>query len=304
MECLDDPFLPKYEVPVYVPPQFSPIIGSRDAKDAQRNVGLLSGLSLQPFVYPPALPSDSSDFSEDQDSYDGVFLHSYFDGNRSHPGYEIFTTAASSNMIDEKYLTKTTSTASESQLRSTLYDQWRKGTIPGRFSTALSFESVSETPQKLDVSATVFYNDSITTNCTEACPLVSNIVRLENAIFQRLSPGNTAMAYLRRMPPIDAVQRLRIIELAISITIGLTTHFLLPSFLRFLVYERARRLRSMMAVMGLGRAQYWFGTYSGLLIQYCSERVLGILIGIAVSIPFYTDNNAVSYIVLFFLWYV
>lgn len=300
--CGTDPFVPKYNIPVFVPQQFANQVGSLDALDDSQSSGLLSRFSLDPFIYPPAVPGHPSGFAEDQSPYDGVFLHSYFDGNQSEPIYQQVLEVARTGQVDQRYEAATLPQPSEQSLKSKIYDDWLLGRFFGLYSTALSFDSFESTDDSVNLSATVFYNESTTTNCTRACPLVSNVIRLESAIFETVAPDKSAFAFLRRMPLIDVRIDLGVIQLFISIFIGLFAHFMLPSFLRFLVFERVSRLRSMMGVMGLRRTQYWCGTYVGLLIQYSLSVILACAIGAAVSIPFYADNTPLSYLLLFFIW--
>lgn len=302
-KCRNDEerFSPPYNVPIYVPNEIKEEAGQRDEVSGQ-NDGVLGSLSLEPFIFPGALPGHRSNFFETQTSYDGIFLHSYFRGNKESEVYKCFLEAEEDDNIDFFYGTKTVDMPSEQALRDNLYNSWFNGTVYPLYSTALSFQDISQTEDSLSVKATVYFNESTEANCTVACPLVSNVVRTDNAIFQKLRPENTAMAYLRRMPPIDVKVDLAIIQLVISITLGFTSHFWFPSFLRFLVFERVSRLRSMMSMMGLKRSQYFFGTYVGLFIQYAWSILLVILIGAAVGIKFFVDNTPISYIVLFFLW--
>lgn len=304
INCGEKSFDRGYEVPVFIPPKLKTTVGGRDAvnPDSATDEGLLSHLSLEPFIYPRALPGN--DFFEDQTPYDGIFLHSYFRGNRTNLAYLQFLRRAEENSIDFAYKARTLEQSSEDELRKNLYDSWHEGDENPLFSTALAFSDVSSTDESLDVKATVYYNQSTEANCSIACPLVSNVMRLDDAIYRQFSPGNSARAFLRRMPAIDVKLDLAIIQLVISITLGFTSHFWFPSFLRFLVFERVSRLRSMMSVMGLKKSQYFFGTYVGLFLQYACSTALLIVIGAAFGISFFVDNTPVSYLVLFFLWYV
>lgn len=301
-KCARRTFDRPYEVPVFVPDNLKSIVGARDARneDSAANTGLLSELSLEPYIFPGALRGNQ--FFDDQTPYDGLFLFAYFRGNRSNPVYNEFLDREENNEIDSTYGMKTIERDTEQQLRSDLYNSWFKGDENPKFSTALTFSEVSDTTASLDVKATVYYNESTSANCSIACPLVSNVMRFDNAIYKQFSPGNFARAFLRRMPAIDVEVDLAFIQLVISITLGFTSHFWFPSFLRFLVFERVSRLRSMMSMMGLKKTQYFFGTYIGLLVQYTASTVLLIAIGAAVGISFFVDNTPISYLVLFFLW--
>lgn len=292
---------PQYQVPVYIPDQLKEQAGSRDEL-ASSNQGLLGKLSLEPFIFPGALPSDTSGFYDSQTPYDGNFLWAYFRGNKSNEAYKALLQAEETDQIDRLYGAKTIEMSSKEALHDDLYNSWFKGSVYPLYSTALTFDQISNTQDRLDVKATVYFNESTKANCSIACPLVSNVVRMDNAIFQFFQPGKSAMAFLRRMPAIDVEVDLAIIQLVISITLGFTSHFWFPSFLRFLVFERTSRLRSMMSMMGLKRTQYFFGTYVGLFIQYAWSILFVIVIGSAVGIQFFVDNTPISYIFLFFLW--
>lgn len=298
-------FVPKFKIPTYVPEQLKAVVGSRSTRLSENNTGILADLSLEPFVYPDALPSSGSEFNTSQNSYDGVFLHSYFSGDRQDPLYNRIVEAEQNNEIDEKYEIETIPRSSKKDLFSFLYGSWLKGNFFAPYSTALSFSRAEVTDDDgIRLSATLFYNESESTNCTESCSLVSSVINLENAIFKRIQPGSSATAFLRRMPPIPNQNDLGFIKLIISIVIGIISHFMLPSFLQFIVMERSLRLRAMMEVMGLRKPNYWFGTYLGLLIQFILAQALTIIVGAAVGISFYTDNTPLSYLILFFLWYV
>lgn len=297
-----------YTVPVFAPPQLKSRVGSRDAGNPEADSGLLARLTLQPFIYPPALDDgnpDTTTFFDTQTSYDGIFLHSYFQGDKSNPFYMTLTEAARNNTIDSLFGTSTEFFDTEQDFRDTFFNSWFTDAVNPVYSTGLSFQQLSQNSQgDLSVVATVFFNESITPKCTVACPLVSNVVKAHNAVYGTLLPNKTATAYLRRVPLINVSVDLGIIRLVISIFIGFVTHFFLPSFLRFLVYERESRIRAMMSMMGLRTYRYWFGTYVGMYLQYTISIVLSIILGVAAGIQFYTLNTPVSYLVLFFLWYV
>ncbi|KAI0566793.1 ABC transporter [Gracilaria domingensis] len=266
-----------------------------------RNTGILGELSLEPFIFPGALPGNA--FHESQTSYDGVFLHSYFDGNSLHPVYQRFVSVERNGQIDENYEMETIPVASKEELSNTLFNSWLKGNFFPPFTNAISFENAQRSEDNgISLSATLFYNESESSNCTESCPLVSSVISLENAIFKTVSPGNSALAFLRRMPVIPVQNDLGFIKLIISVIIGLISHFLLPNYLQIIVQERVARLRAMMETMGLRKRNYWLGTYVGLFIEYILSQALIMIMGAVIGISFYTDNAPLSYIILFFLW--
>lgn len=305
-QCEDDALSQKYTVPVFAPQELASLVGERDATDIDANSGLLAGLSLEPFIYPPALddgnPSTQT-FFDTQTSYDGIFLYAYFLGDKSNPIYRSFTQTAQRGAIDDLFQTSTESFDTEQEFKDNFFKSWFGGSVNPLYSTGLSFQELSQNSQgDLRATATVFFNESITPNCTLACPLVSNVIKAHNAFYSTLMQDKTATAYLRRMPLIDASEDLGVIRLVISIVIGFTTHFWLPSFLRFLIFERESGIRAMMSMMGLGRFRYWFATYTGFYLQYTISVVLSIIMGLAAGILFYKLNTPVSYLVLFFLW--
>lgn len=304
-QCARNPFVPDYVIPVFAPSSISSAVGGRTSADDEGQ-GLLSSFSLNPFAYPPAI-DPSFPFFKSQTRYDGVLLHASFDGNATNPSYKAVVDAARKEDVDAAYNVSTIMLESRSKLLSMLYDAWYEGGLYSKFSTALAFNSLSQDNGDaggISLSATLFYNESSSTNCTESCPLVSNVIRTYNAIYGQVAPGKSASVFLRRMPKVDPFDNLGIIPLIISILIAQLTHFLLPSFLRFLVLERVSRMRSLMASMGLGRLRYAIGTYLSLLSLYFISVLLIIITGLITRIPFFTENTPVSYLVLFFLWYV
>lgn len=299
--CEKDPFQPAYRVPVYAHPSIQSIVGERGPTPSV-NFALLSEFSLDPFVYPAAIDPQSP-FYQSQTSYDGIFL-SLFDNNRSDPIYQFAANVSRNQMVDRSFKAMTRPSPTRDDLYHIIHRSWFNGGAFSTYSTALAFDAMSSTPSSLSITTTVFYNETEFSNCTIQCALPSTVIRLYNAIYKVLAPGKSAFSYLRRMPLVDPHTNLGIIELVISVIIGLLTHFLLPSFLRFLVLERSARLRSMMASMGLRRFQYWFGTYISLLLTYSITILILIVVGVAVGIPFFTFNSPLSYVLLFFLWYV
>lgn len=294
---------PHYTIPFYAPPDIAADIG-RASASSDESSGLLSAFSLDPFVYPPAA-DNSSTFYRDQNPYDGSFLHSLFQGLNDTSAYQSFVLIANLTRFDKLYNSSSFSLDSLQSFREHMYDSWLDGFFAPLYSTALTFDRFSRTDNSISVGATVFYNESETSsNCTRHCPIAANVIRTHNAIYKQVMPDNEAVAYLRRMPRVDPYEDLGIIQLVISIMIGLFSHFLLPTFMRFLVFERASRMRAMMSSMGLRRWQYWFGTYFSLLFEYLLSLVIVIIVGYAMNISFYTENAAISYIFLFFLWYV
>ena len=303
--CEADPFVPKWTVPVARSPQYAEPVGKRNAtsSDQQDNSGILGSLSLYPYVYPPALPRGEGDFHETQTPYDGVFLNTFFQGNKSSRLYQATALVASDeSRLNELYEVSTTLLPSRAALLDLLFQDWFRGGTLGKHYGAFYFDRAELSENSVEINATLFFNSSLQSNCTRACQLTSNLIRLESAIFESANPQNSANVYLRRMPVIDVERDLGFVRLIISILIGSVFHFLLPVSLGLLVLEREERLRDLMSMMGLNARRYWFGTYLGLFLQYVIVSVLFIIVGFAASISFFTANTPLSYIVLFFIW--
>lgn len=306
--CVPFEIIKDFTVPVFAPPQLRSSVGQKNARNPFANSGLLGGLSLEPFAYPPALDDwnpNTTTFYDTQTSYDGMFLYSYFRGDRDNWLYKFLTLVSLLRVTDVLYNTKTQPFDTEQAFKEHFLNSWFNGSVYNLYSMGLSIQQLSRSERgDLSVSATVFFNGSTTPNCSVACPLVSNVIKTHNAIYKTLLPGKTATAFLRRMPLGEIHNDLGLIRLVISIVIGFTTHFWLPGFLRFLVYERESRIRAMMIMTGLRRYRYWFGTYLGFYVQYTISVILIIMMGFATRLPFFTLNTPLSYVVLFFLWYV
>lgn len=309
--CRADPFVPKWTVPTQFSTDQSEVVGRRNAtlpQSSSANTGILSHLSLEPYIYPPAVPGSGDPFEQSQTEYDGVFLYSIFDGNTSHPLYSLFVEESKRpGVIDSRYqvssLTIPTVPGSSTQpIWTFLFDSWFKGEFFGKYFGAYLFDRAVSTSNDLDIGATVFYNNSEEQKCTEACQLTSNVIHLERAIYKSVSPNKSANAFLRRMPLIDSQRDLGIMRLAISTLLGTTFHFLFPLIMRILVMERQDRLRALMGMMGVTRARYWIGSYLGFYIQYLLTMIVVLIVGFAARVRFFLDNTPVSYLVLFLLW--
>eukprot|EP00177_Eucheuma_denticulatum_P004698 GFKZ01008528.1.p1 GENE.GFKZ01008528.1~~GFKZ01008528.1.p1 ORF type:complete len:907 (+),score=108.45 GFKZ01008528.1:107-2827(+) len=305
--CRDTISTPNNTVPVFAPPFLTDIVGARDAENPTLDSGLLQSLTLQPFIYPPALEDDSSSsrltFFDTQTPYDGVFLHQVHNGDPNNLLYRGAVANELENLTDSVYRTKSLSFQNEQDFKDQFFTAWFEGNTFPLYFTAFSFRSFSRSPQgDVDVTATAFYNQSDSRNCLSSCSIVSNVIKANDIIYQALNPGRRAVAYLRRMPLTNTVTNLRVINLVISIVIGFVTHFFFPNYLRFLVYERENRIRSMMSMMGLRRYRYWYGTYVAFYIQYSISIVLQVILGLISGISFYRINTPVSYLILFFIW--
>jgi hypothetical protein len=66
---------------------------------------------------------------------------------------------------------------------------------------------------------------------------------------------------------------------------------LLPIFLLQLVYEKEKRLRSMMKMHGLGDGAYWLITYSWDLLLYVVYMIIFILFGSGIGLNIFRKNS-------------
>lgn len=298
--CNKDPFLPKYIVPIYSSPRAS-LVGTRASPGRNQSLSILESWSLNPFVHPPEDPNattSSSSVSKARQQFLQLL--------RTKSSYDelLGVLSRQSNIVDELYGTRTIQKDSQSQFNSDIYNSWYKG-IESSISTAVMFASVNRTEDNgLSLSVTVFYNQTEAKSKNRVHPLIANVARTYNAIYSHIKPGNTAMSFLKTLPIMPSEKALNSIYRAIPAFIGLLTHLLFPSLLKFLVLERVDGMRSMMFTMGLRRPIYWFGTYFSLLSQFLVSTVVLIVVGFAARIPFFTLNAPFAYIVLLFFWYV
>jgi ABC-2 family transporter protein len=269
---LSDPFVNKFKVPFYAPDTSSAaaVVGSRNTKAAGGGTGLLGGLSLSPFIYPGALPISPSDplynksFEQTQTEYDGTFLN-LMGSDRNNPVYQKFISTENSRGIDVAYETATVRVPDAAALGAKLFDDWFRGGLFNPYYSAYGFNKIESSASNgtgLSMDVVVYYNETEAddNNCTESCELFSSIQRLEAAVFKKESNGKTATAYLRQMPETKSGASLNFIGLVISIFLGLFAHFLLPTFLGLIVYERKSRVRELLSSMGMRTSTYWTGS--------------------------------------------
>lgn len=301
--CSNNPFFPEYVVPTYAHPSITSDIGQHTATKGPGNSGLLSTFSLDPFAYKPAF-DPSSTYYDTKTPYDNVFqeyLTRVAKSSEFNLSEDLIAKMVLNDEFDLAYKSRTEPYDTRDQLFQHVFDKWFDSPAIFSYSTGLAFDSFTSKRNSLSLTATVFFNGTFDTKCLHYCSHVSSIVRLYNAIYQKLAPGRFAFAYLRRMPRVNPHTDFGLIQLIIGMLIGLLAHFLLPTFIRFLVLERVSRLRAMMSSMGLRRVQYWVGTYISLLITYTVAMVFIIVVGKAVDISFFSDNHPLSYLILFFL---
>lgn len=301
--CQEDPFVPSNTVPIYAKRSIADDIGAHSYYGSG-NQGLLSAFSLDPFAYKPAFDPNAS-FYNTKTRYDADFypiLRRASSQTGQNFSYDILRPLILNDKFDESYKSVTESFGSRDQLFDGLYSVWFEGVVFETYSTAIAFDAFSNEPDGgLSLTATVFHNGSSFVPCWFYCAHVSTVVRLYSAIYQQLAPKHSAFAFLRRMPRVDPYENYGIINLGIGIIVGFLSHFLFPSFLRFLVLERVSRLRSMMASMGLRHVQYWTGTYISLLLVYIVSAAIIIAVGAAANIPFFSKNEFATYAILFFI---
>ncbi|KAK1865559.1 hypothetical protein I4F81_008088 [Pyropia yezoensis] len=280
---------------------------------AANSSGLLGGWSL-PSVYPGLLDAGPTGFNATQTSYDGVLLHGAFRGDRSDARYQALVEASRQDIVDTLYGTRSQGFTDRVAFYDLMYKAPRSNNAFPAYPTALAIDryagggAVVGAPPPTDpitLDATVFYNISevLEYNCTEECPIVAGISSLTDAVIKdTVGPTASASVYLRRFPETDSVSQNNFIELVVGIALALLFHFLLPGFLRMLVYERTTGLRQMMQMHGLRTAHYWVATYLGFYVQYFFAAVLLVAVGLASRIAFFTDNSPLAYVPLFFLW--
>ncbi|GAB0494154.1 hypothetical protein MMPV_005444 [Pyropia vietnamensis] len=276
---------------------------------AANSSGLMGGWSL-PTVYPGLLDEGPTSFSATQTSYDGVLLHGAFRGNRSDPRYVALVEASRQGIVDTLYGTRSQGFTDRAAFYDLMYKAPRSNNAFPAYPTALAIDRYSgggapSSTGPIAVDATVFYNISevLEYDCTEECPIVAGITSLTNAVIKdTISPEASASVYLRRFPETDSVTQNNFIELVVGIALALLFHFLLPGFLRMLVYERTAGLRQMMQMHGLRTSHYWLATYLGFYVQYFFAAVLLVVVGLAARIAFFKDNSPLAYVPLFFIW--
>jgi hypothetical protein len=223
--CTADPFQNKVTIPYFAPTGTEAVLGGKDAAAGTAS-GVLGGLSLSPFIYPDSLPGSNSNFSKEQTWYDGVFLNKYGAMDRNSPLYSAFVAAAQPGSLDKAYKTRTRRVGDKATFLSLIFDSWFTGGAFTPYKTAYGFSKVSGSKAaNLSADVTVYYNESelVDTNCTKSCQVFSAVQRLDAAVFATASPGNTAAAYLRRMPDTGYQEGVNFIGLVISIVLGMST---------------------------------------------------------------------------------
>lgn len=280
---------------------------------AANSSGLLAGWSL-PAVYPGLLDTGPAGFGTTQTSYDGVLLHGAFRGNASDPRYLALVEASRRGVVDTLYGTRSQGFTDRAAFYDLMYKAPRAANAFPAYPTALAIDryagggATAGAPPPtgpITVDATVFYNISevLEYNCTEECPIVAGVAALTDAVIKdAVGPAASASVYLRRFPETDSVTQNNFIELVVGIALALLFHFLLPGFLRMLVYERSAGLRQMMQMHGLRTSHYWVATYLGFYVQYFCAALLLVVVGLAARIAFFTDNSPLAYVPLFFIW--
>lgn len=286
-------------------------VGEGPNAPAANSSGLLAGWSV-PSVYPGLLEPGPTGFNATQTSYDGVLLHGAFRGNRADPRYQALVAASRQGIVDTLYGTRSQGFTDRAAFYDLMYKAPRTQKPFPSYPTALAIDgyagggAVAGAPPPTDpiaVDATVFYNisEALEYNCTEECPIVAGIASLTDAVIKdTVGPTASASVYLRRFPETDSVTQNNFIELVVGIALALLFHFLLPGFMRMLVYERTAGLRQMMQMHGLRTSHYWVATYLGFFVQYFFAAVLLVAVGLAARIAFFTDNSPLVRFLCFF----
>eukprot|EP00184_Porphyridium_aerugineum_P003115 CAMPEP_0184694560 /NCGR_PEP_ID=MMETSP0313-20130426/2460_1 /TAXON_ID=2792 /ORGANISM="Porphyridium aerugineum, Strain SAG 1380-2" /LENGTH=1037 /DNA_ID=CAMNT_0027152857 /DNA_START=117 /DNA_END=3230 /DNA_ORIENTATION=- len=275
--------------------------------DASIHDGMLGFYSLIPFIFPDAIPPNS--FAETQTPYDGVYRYNWFNNRTTDNPYYSGLMAAQTvvpPLIDNLYGTRTAYYNSTQSLMDELYNSAIQDGAFDKYYGAMAFNSFSfdSASAALNLDAVLFYNNTpgSEVDCAEGnCQLPSLVMRLLSAVTSYVAPNVTSSVYLR-LTPVVTEAGINFLPLIISILIGILWHFLMPSFLAFLVLEKTARFRIMMKMMGLEDKVYWVVNYISLYIIYLIFNILCCAIGAAIQIPFFVDNTPLSWLVLFFLW--
>lgn len=335
--CLNDPFQPKpFEIPIAIADsvdsgkigkvEYAKCQGSLSSGTLCRDLitagaprkegsGLMENLSLEPFIN-PLLVENPGRCQNATNQYNCVFRHAVLDPDAlSEDDQDVYSKTidqfyntslalAKSKAFDNVYRTSTKPFSSRGKMLDHIFDEWEKSNVIGKYFSAYYIKEFKQDEQEdsTTLDATIYFNDSVSGNCTKQCDLTSSVIHLSNAVFKSLNSSGNATAYLRQFPQVKRRENLGFIQLVISVFLGLFYHFLFPSFLRFLVYERSSRLRDMMELMGLRRINYWVATYLGLLLQYGIFAIVLMVIGLAINSVFYRENAIIAYVSLFFIW--
>lgn len=254
-QCAVDPFPNDFTVLFHATESANDVLGARTG--ASRS-GIFGNWSVSPIVYPEVLPG--GDFVNKQTPYDGVAAQIIAKGNKNDPLYRAVLETEQRSQTDAALKTSTREFATKVALLRNVFDSWYNGGSFDSYYTAYGVESltVASSAKTAAMDVTVYYNESTAQNCTKACPVFYGVQHFDAAVYESLTAGNSAKAYLRRMPRTSENNNFDFLQLLISILLALLLHFFLPTFIGFLVYERQARLRELMRSMGLKSSTYWY----------------------------------------------
>ncbi|KAK4535708.1 hypothetical protein CDCA_CDCA06G1733 [Cyanidium caldarium] len=275
--------------------------------------GLFGNYTLQPFLYNGTNVSN----------YNNALLRMLSGGNSSTRYRDLVDAAQASPTpyIDNVYGLTVSSVGNGStgqrELLSALYSSFYNSSrlVFPQYYGAYVFHDTASFP---NVSATIYYNNTqlnlnyqgsaLTTPANRFCypdgncQLISGVARLYDVIAKALGrPGVDNL--LRVAPKVQGIQSgLNFAQLVAAVLIGLLLHFMMPTILRSLVFERESGIRQIMQMMGLRLSTYYLGTYIAFLLIYLIVMLSTIAFGWAFHVSFFTLNTPLLYFVGFFLW--
>ncbi|GJQ15034.1 hypothetical protein GpartN1_g6825.t1 [Galdieria partita] len=166
----------------------------------------------------------------------------------------------------------------------------REGTIRAAVPSNFSVPDLSSSLSHLNYS-----NPNVSTLL-----LGSNLTQSERYRLTNRLPYHVANLLMPMGNGVPAIKNY--LDIYGMIAIALLLHFLIPSYMRTLVYERTSGLRVLMKMMGLQTGVYWLVTYIFMLFMFILFSAIIIVLGIAFRITFFTENYPLTYIGLFFVW--
>ncbi|EME27268.1 ABC transporter A family member 12 [Galdieria sulphuraria] len=166
----------------------------------------------------------------------------------------------------------------------------KEGTIRAALPSNLSITDLLSSLNHLNYSSPNVSNLLLGSNLTQ-----SERYRLTNRLPYHVA--NLLMPMENGVPAIK-----NFLDIYGMIAIALLLHFLIPSYMRTLVYERTSGLRVLMKMMGLQTGVYWLVTYIFMLFMFILFSAIIILLGLAFRITFFSENYPLTYIGLFFVW--
>ncbi|GJD05687.1 ABC transporter A family member 8 [Galdieria sulphuraria] len=329
--CLKDPFAPKPILfPYWAANETIPGLVEYESCDPLKNEtlcleiagkkkqgkGVFDHYSLYPMIYPGAIPP--ANFSKEQNSYDGIYLYKIFhdEANNSIYNATIQAQNASVPYIDNVYALRVEPFASADQLKQEIYHSFYNQPFFAKYYGGYIIDQLNVKNVSLNISALVLYNQTLLNwpsasisqpaarFCDKGnCELISGVMRLSDALYRYFTAKNTRIFnYLRKFPRHHKKSTIDFIQLVVSILLGFLLHFPLPTFLRYIVYERENRLRDIMQMMGLSFSTYWIVTYISFLLLYIVVAGVTTIVGVILQLEFFMKNTPLMYLILFFLW--